>query len=271
MDVPRRRSPAPDPAPGPGPGPAPSPAPNRTPPTAPASTQDRPRGRLANRIAARRTAGLLAAALVLLSALPASALSILGGRFETGQRVEVTGLVTDPDGRPLADVEVVLELAREVFSLRELGRTTKKVTPVTTTTNGRGEYTIAFPWDDYYNKFELVVGVPVRGRNGERFTELERVDLTRRLQKGSPVVATVTVENAAFIRNLREFLAAVDSEDEQRVYRELGRPDRVRETKSPNQSETAWWYFDVGRVYRFVDGRLRGTERFDPVEGFEEP
>lgn len=267
MDVPRRRSPAPDPAP--------SPAPNRTPPTASAPTPDASRGgtrgRLANRTPARRTAGLLAAALFLVSTLPASALSILGGRFETGQRVEVTGLVTDPDGRPLADVEVVLELAREVFSLRELGRTTKKVTPVTTTTNGRGEYTIAFPWDDYYNEFELVVGVPVRGRDGERFTELERVDLTRRLQKGSPVVATVTVENAAFIRNLREFLATVDSEDEQRVYQELGRPDRVRETKSPDQSETAWWYFDVGRVYRFVDGRLRGTERFDPVEGFEEP
>lgn len=265
MDVPRRRSPAFDPAP--------SPAPNRTPPTAPAATPDAPRGgtrgRLANRPPARRTAGLLAAALFLVSALPASALSILGGRFETGQRVEVTGLVTDPDGRPLADVEVVLELAREVFSLRELGRTTKKVTPVTTTTNGQGEYTIAFPWDDYYNKFELAVGVPVRGRSGERFTELERVDLTRRLQKGSPVVATVTVENAAFIRNLREFLATVDSEDEQRVYRELGRPDRVRETKSSDQSETAWWYFDVGRVYRFVDGRLRGTERFDPVEGFD--
>ncbi|MFW6176007.1 MAG: hypothetical protein ACOC7L_04210 [Acidobacteriota bacterium] len=215
-------------------------------------------------------AGLLALAL-LLSALPAQALSLLGSRYETGQRVEVTGLVTDPEGRPLEDVQVVLELAREVFSLRELGRTTKKVTPVTTTTNAQGEYTIAFPWDEYYNRFDLVVGVPVRGRNGERFTELERVDLTRRLEKGSPVVATVTVDNASFIRNLREFLATVDSEDEQRVYEELGRPDRVRETQSPDQSETSWWYFEVGRVYRFVDGTLRGTERFEPVEGFEEP
>lgn len=220
----------------------------------------------------RRAAPALAAVLVLLllalATLPASALSRLGSRYETGERVEVTGLVTDPEGRPLQDVEVVLELAREVFQLRSLGRTKKEVTPVTTTTNAQGEYTIAFPWDDYYNAFELVVGVPVRGRDGERFTELERVELTRRLEKGSPVVATVTVENAGFIRNLREFLATVDSEDERRVYQDLGRPDRVRETKSPHQSETSWWYFDVGRVYRFVDGRLRDTERFDPVEGF---
>lgn len=207
---------------------------------------------------------------LLLAALPAPALSLLGNRYETGQRVEVTGLVTDTEGRPLEDVQVVLELAREVFSIRDLGRTRKKVTPVTTTTNGRGEYTIAFPWDDYYNRFDLVVGVPVRGRGGERFTELERVDLTRRLEKGSPVVATVTVENAEFIRNLREFLATVDSDDERRIYQELGRPDRVRETRYPNQSETSWWYFEVGRVYRFVDGALLGTERFEPVEDFEE-
>lgn len=208
---------------------------------------------------------------LLLAALPASALPRLARKgYEQGQRVEVKGLVTDPEGQPLEDVRVVLELAREVFSFRSLERVEKRVTPVTATTNAKGEYEIVFPWDDYYNSFELAVGVPVRGRSGEELTVLERQDLTRRIEKGSPVVATVVVENASFVRNLREFLASVDSADERRVYEELGRPDRVKVTSYPNRTETAWWYFDAGRVYRFVDGTLRGSETFDPVRGFEE-
>lgn len=208
---------------------------------------------------------------LLLAALPASALPRLGrGGYEQGQRVEVTGLVTDPEGRPLQDVRVVLELAREVFSFRQFQRVEKRVTPVTATTNARGEYTIVFPWDDFYNSFEVAVGVPVRGRRGEKFIALERVDLTRRIEKGSPVVATVVVQNASFIRNLREFVASVDSADERRVYEQLGRPDRVKVTKYPNQTETAWWYFESGRVYRFVDGRLQGSETFDPVKDFQQ-
>lgn len=208
---------------------------------------------------------------LLLAALPASALPRLGkGGYEQGQRVEVKGLVTDPEGRPLEDVRVVLELAREVFSFRNLERVVKRVTPVTATTNGKGEYEIVFPWDDYYNSFELSVGVPVRGRGGEKLTVLERVDLTRRIEKGSPVVATVVVQNASFVRNLREFLASVDSADERRVYEQLGRPDRVKVTSYPNRTETAWWYFDAGRVYRFADGKLQASETFDPIRGFEE-
>ncbi|HUF78742.1 MAG TPA: hypothetical protein VMR44_07500 [Thermoanaerobaculia bacterium] len=220
---------------------------------------------------ARRHTALTLVASVALAALPASALPRLTrGGYEQGQRIEVTGLVTDPAGRPLGDVQVVLELGRVVFDFRTFGRTTKKVTPVTATTNARGEYTIAFPWDDFYNSFDLVVGVPVRGAGGEKLTELERQDLSRRIERGTPVVATVVVENAAFIRNLREFLATVDSDDERRVYEQLGRPDKVQVTQFPGRDETAWWYFRSGRVYRFADGVLRGSEQFDPVREFRE-
>jgi hypothetical protein len=207
--------------------------------------------------------------LVVAAALPAAAFPRFSrGGYEQGQRIEVKGLVTDPAGRPLGNVEVVLELGREVFDFRTFGRTTKKVTPVTATTNERGEYTIVFPWDDYYNSFELAVGVPVRGPRGDTLAELERQDLSRRIEKGTPIVATVVVQNAEFIRNLREFVASVDSADERRVYEQLGRPDKVQVTKFPDRDETAWWYFRSGRVYRFVDGVLRGTEQFDPVRDF---
>lgn len=216
--------------------------------------------------------GTLLAGLALLAASfapPAAALPGIGSRYESGQRVEVKGLVTDPEGKPIDDARVVLELARETFDFRSFGRTKKKVTPVTATTNARGEFSIVFPWDDFYNHFELAVGVPVRGPRGERFLALERKDLTRRMDKGSPVVASVVVQNAAFIRNLRSFLASVDSEDERRVYERMGRPDRVKITKHPGRDEVAWWYFQAGRVYRFVDGTLRGTDEFDPIRDFE--
>lgn len=227
----------------------------------------------AHRPAALAGAPALALALALtqalFSALPASAqLRFSRGGYEPGQRVEVTGLVTDPAGRPLEDVQVVLELARETFDLRSFGRTRKRVTPVAATTNARGEYTIVFPWDDYFNSFELVTGVTVRGPRGERLSELERLDLTRRIGKGSPVVATVVVQNAAFVRGLREFVASVRSADERRIYEQMGRPDKVQVTKYPDREETAWWYFKAGRVYRFASGTLRGTERFEPVRDF---
>jgi hypothetical protein len=217
----------------------------------------------------RRLALSLVAFALLLSALPAGAFPGGGSRYDPGQRIEVTGLVTDPQGRPIEGLDVRLELARETFAFRSFRKEKKKVTPVTASTNARGEYSIVFPWDDYYNSFELVVGVTVRGRRGEELTVLERQDLTRRVEKGTPVVATVVVQNASFVENYRKFLATVDSDDERRVYDRNGRPDRVKVTNYPDRSETAWWYFEAGRVYRFVDGRLTATEEFAPVREFD--
>lgn len=213
-----------------------------------------------------RPAATLLLALALSSA--AFAFPYVGSRYEAGQRIEVKGLVTDPEGRPLEDVQVVLELARATFDFKSFHRTKKKVTPVTADTNARGEYSIVFPWDDFYNDFEVAAGVPVRGPKGDHFVELERLDLTRQMDKGSPVVATIVIHNAEFIRNLRGFLASVDTDDERRVYERMGRPDRVKVTKRPDRDETSWWYFEAGRVYRFADGKLLGSEEFDPVREF---
>ncbi len=213
-------------------------------------------------------AALLLAAAVALAGAPAPARAALRSAYEPGQRVEVKGLVTDPAGHPLADLSVTLELAREVFDFRRFHRTQKKVTPVAATTNDKGEYSIVFPWDDYYNRFDLVVGVPVRGPQGEKTTELEREDLTSRIDKGSPVIATVVVQNAEFVRGLRQFVASVDTADERRVYQEMGRPDKVKISQYPDHQEVAWWYFASGKVYRFTDGKLLATDTFDPVEGF---
>jgi hypothetical protein len=211
------------------------------------------------------------AALVLLLGLPfvasaARAFDLLGPLYEEGERVEVTGLVTTPDGEPLEDVQVTLELSRKYFDFRKLRRTKGKVFKVSDRTDASGEYSIAFPWDDYYNRFELVAGITVRGADGEELLELERLDVKDRIERSSPAVAPLVIENHELIETFRAFIATVDTDDERRVYQDQGRPDKVETTRFGEREEAAWWYFDRGKVYRFVDGELSKVEDFEPVE-----
>jgi hypothetical protein len=213
--------------------------------------------------APRRSPSPRALALVLVVALLAGLAPAALARNEQGEKIQISGLVTDPDGNPLADVTVVLEASRSVFSLRQLRAVERATTRVTAATDRQGHYTLSWPWDSYYNHFELVVGVPVRTARGEELQRLEQVDITRRLGRDSKVVVPLAVEarDADFLRHLRAFLATIDSADEERVYRELGKPDRV-EIRGANES---WWYFARGRRYDFEAGRLAEVKPFDPV------
>lgn len=200
---------------------------------------------------------VLALALLLAAAPPAAA-----ARHEQGTRVEITGLVTGPQGDPLPEVRVVLEASRAVFSFRSLRRELRNTRRVAGLSGERGEFTLVWPWDEYYNHFELVAGVPVRTARGEELEELARKEVTRRLERNDPMVANLTVERADFVRTLRAFVASVDTDDERRIYQQMGKPDRVEERGAVR----SWWYFDHGRMFRFRDGELVETESFDPVE-----
>lgn len=202
----------------------------------------------------------------LLLPAPAKAFDLIGPLYEEGERVEVTGLVTTPDGVPIEDVTVTLELSRKAFDIRKLRRTKGKVFKVSDRTGADGEYTIAFPWDDYYNRFELVAGIIVRGEEGEELLELERIDVKDRVERASPAVAPVVIGRHEVIETFRAFLATVDTDDEREVYEDHGRPDRVKTTDFADRQEVSWWYFELGKVYRFVDGTLAKVEDFDPVE-----
>lgn len=205
-------------------------------------------------------------AILILSVLASPAAA---ARYAQGERVQVTGAVTDAQGQPLPDVRVTFEATRTYFSVRELRRTEdKEVRRVSATTNAAGQYTVTWPWDSYFNHFELVAGVPVRVKGGsERTEELSRQDITRRVQAGSPAVVSVTVENRQFLDSLRQFVASIQTEDQRKVYQEMGKPDRIRNVQYPSYLEASWWYFESGRVYRFRDGRLEQVVPFDPVRG----
>lgn len=213
--------------------------------------------RTAGRFPTRRLGPILLASLLAASPLPAA--------YDEGERVRLTGLVTDPAGQPLSGLHVVLEASRSYFDVRHFQRAKKDTARLSGITNDRGEYSLEWPWNDYYNAFDLVVGVPIRRAGGERLKVLERIDLTRRIERGSPVVSAVVVKDAAFVANLRDFLATIRSEDERRVHQEMGEPGKIERIEYPDHLEVSWWYFEDGKVYRFNDGKLARIEPFDPV------
>jgi hypothetical protein len=203
--------------------------------------------------------------MVLVTGLAAPAFA--AAPYADGQRIQFTGIVSDRQGQPLTGVQVVLEVSRTYFSVRHLRREAVDMRKVSAITNERGEYTLEWPWDVYFNHFEIAVGVPVRKAREERLEELQRLDVTQRALASTPVVSALVVENAAFITHLREFLASVRTEDQRKVYDEMGRPDRLETVQYPGWVEVSWWYFETGRVYRFRDGRLQQVVPFEPVKG----
>ena len=192
----------------------------------------------------------------------------LGERFPyaTGERVVVQGVVADAAGTPIDDLDVILEASNAGVGVYPPGRRKRQVTTGGTRTNARGEYALELTWNGRFDHFELVVGTPVSTPPGETLHELSRTDITRRVRQGTPVAVPVTLQDTTFLSNLRTFLASLQTADEKRVYRETGKPDRVDDVTFPDREETAWWYFRLGKVYRFDDGRLVKVEDFAPVE-----
>lgn len=218
-----------------------------------------------------RRAPILAALtglLCLLAAFLTPRPAIAAARYDQGQRIQVTGVVADAQGQPIQDLRVVLEVSRTYFSMKSFSRTAEPdVRRVSAVTDARGNYTLEWPWDSYFNHFELVAGVPVRTRAGDTVQELARQEITRRVEAGSPAVVAVTIDNRQFLDNFRQFLASIKTDDQHKVYQEMGRPDRIRNVQYPTYLESSWWYFEAGRVYRFRDGHLEQVTPFDPVHG----
>ncbi len=190
-----------------------------------------------------------------------------GRRYEEGDRIRLTGLVTEPGGLPISGLYVVLEVSRSGFSLRHFKRQRKEIQRLTGLTNDRGEFDLEWPWNSYFNDFQLVISIPVRDLKGEHMRELERIDINQKIRQGSPVVSSIVVREAAFVASLRQFLASIASEDQRRTHQEVGEPDKVERLDFPDHSEVAWWYFEAGKVYRFRDDKLERIEPFDPVTG----
>ena len=211
-------------------------------------------------------ASVAASAAIAIAATPAAATP-----YNDNERVQFTGVVSDPAGKPVPGVQVVVEVARRYLSLRQLRRAEKDVRRVGASTNAQGEYSIEWPWDGYFNHFQLLAGVSVRHGKEEHLEVLESEDVTERVLAGSPVVSPIEIHDRGVVDRVRDFVASVRSEDQRRVYEEMGVPEDVKRVSyagRQQETEVSWWYFEAGRVYRFRDGRLDQVERFDPVQRF---
>jgi hypothetical protein len=185
-----------------------------------------------------------------------------------GEPAQITGRVINAKGEPIAGLEVALEASRTRFDGRTLRRIPVETRRLAATAGAAGEFSIDWPGDDGFDRFEAVAGFRVRKPGGERFVELARSNLTRRLRAGSPVVAMLEVADTGLLDAVRAFLASLSTADEQRTYDELGKPDSIDIVRGPGWVETTWWYFTEGRAARFRDGVRLEVRSFDPVRAF---
>ena len=157
--------------------------------------------------------------------------------YDTGDEVTVSGVVTDATGKPLEGVDVVLEASRLGVQLNPPGRVKRDVVTGSTRTGKGGDFALRFDWDWRYNHFELIGGVSVPTPGGKRLQELARLDISRRVEQGSPVVVPLTISETDFLDKLHAFESSLSSADEKHVYAEQGKPDRVDQLRYPDRRE----------------------------------
>lgn len=217
-------------------------------------------------LASWRILPLLALCLLLIAvASPASAAK----PYRRGETVRIQGSVVDAAGQPLADLTVVLVAAKKKLALGSLERREEGVARVVTKTDSRGRFDFDWEWNPYYNAFRLQAEMKARTDEGRVERQvLERVDLTRRIRQGDPVVVSLEIDDASGFRDREAFLAGLRSDDQREVYEQMGKPDRVERLELARGEEVAWWYFAIGKSYHFLDGRLQDVMDFDPVKPF---
>jgi hypothetical protein len=205
---------------------------------------------------------------------PAPAAASREEPYAKGELVEFSGTVTDPAGDPVEGMTVVLLASRKGFELRSMKHEEKGLTRMPARTDAQGRFAIRWHWNPYYDTFRVRAEGPrastaaVEGGPERQQAVLAEIDLTRRVPEGSPVVVAIEVPDAEPHRQNRAFEAAPQSDDQKRVFEEMGKPDRVDRLEMSGGDETAWWYFQRGRSYHFRDGRLDQVIEFEPVKGF---
>lgn len=228
-------------------------------------------GELRASLAGRSLACSLAFGAVLALAAPAGAQAPWSKNkaYPDGQIVVITGTVVDEADQPIPQVDVLFEASREAFDMRKMREVTEPPRVVHTLTDDAGQYTIEWPWHHYFNNFRLRVVVPIGQRGGmARDETIAEVDLSVAIRRGSPVGIPVKVEDTSLLREMRAFLADLETDDERRIYVEEGKPDRIDQVSRPDHDEETWWYFSLGTLYRFRDGALGEVENFEPVRDF---
>jgi hypothetical protein len=191
--------------------------------------------------------------------------------YRRGETIEIGGSVTDPTGAPVEGMTVVLLASHRGFELRNLRRVEEGLVRLAATTDAQGRFAIQWTWNPYYDTFRIraegAPGAPAVA-GGQNAVVLSEVDLTRRIGEGSPVVVALEVADAGPHRAREAITSAPHSDDQKRVFEQMGKPDRVDRLEMSGGDEVAWWYFERGKSFHFRDGRLDQVSEFEPLTGF---
>ena len=184
---------------------------------------------------------------------------------DRGETVAIEGTVTDGSGAPVSDMQVVLLATHKGFELRSMRRAEEGLVRLKTKTDAQGRFALEWTWHPYYDTFRIRTEVAgTAAGDGLPPGVLTEVDISRRMLDASPVVVALEVAWAGDPGSA----ATPQSDDQRRIYGEMGNPDRVDRLEMPGGDEIAWWYFERGRSYHFRDGRLDQVMEFEPVKGF---
>lgn len=179
------------------------------------------------------------------------------------------GKVTAEDGRALPGLRVILEASNREFDFRSLHRVKRNTFRQSDETDQNGTFELRWNRDSHFNYFELLIGMNVRVPEGTQFYTLERVPLAIDLSAEGPFEVDITVADTAFLERYRSFIAALDTDDERQTFDRMGIPAKIDRLRLATHEETTWWYFEVGKGFRFRSGRLAETFDFEPVTPFE--
>ncbi|MEM7587275.1 MAG: hypothetical protein AAF560_28065 [Acidobacteriota bacterium] len=184
-------------------------------------------------------------------------------RYSKGDDVTIQGRVVDSNGVGVASATVLLELSRTKFQILQFKKVKSSTLRIPVTSGDQGQYLHKWRWDGFYNTFELAVAMPVTIDGREDYEVVHRVEITPQVRQGSPVEASLVLQDTDYLEWLRRFSNGLASSEEKRIFQELGRPDRI---DAYDEGAFAWWYFQIGKVYRFRKGEIEQIEPFDPIQ-----
>lgn len=190
--------------------------------------------------------------------------------YRRGQTVSIGGVVEDKAGRPIGGVDVVLVAAKRQFAIGSFRRADSAEATVDTVSDAAGRFAVDWTWNPYYNVFRLEAVIRLRGEDGATVDHVVgAAEITESVRRGVPVGLTIVVDRLDVLEDGRAFLASLTSDDFQRIYKDMGKPDRVDRLELAKGEEVAWWYFARGRSYHFLNGGLESKVDFEPVRHFE--
>ena len=177
--------------------------------------------------------------------------------YRRGEKLQISGTVVDGNGEPVAGVDVVLVAAKRQFAIGSFRRDDSAEATLDGASDDSGRFALDWTWNRYYNAFRIEAVIRLGGEDGATVDYVVgSLDVTSAVKSRGVTGLELTIDRMNTLANGRAFLASLESDDLRSIYKDMGKPDRVDRLELAKGVEVAWWYFERGRSYHFLDGEL---------------